>query len=166
MFVIPDARSAIRKPGASSYAFAPGFRVLSFAEPRNDDFGHASSLDASRVKHPKSREQGAWGRAGVVPRVRCLRTAACRHAPFAIVMRQAVTRRFFTPLERSPSGVRGVASLRCAPSVRARKALSLRLPSAFPPDQVRGSVDITLNRIPHARLARLAGEPPVRGMGA
>jgi hypothetical protein len=49
-FVIPDARSAIRNPGADAVAVAPGFRafaapkrlrprrrVLRFAKPRNDD---------------------------------------------------------------------------------------------------------------------------------
>jgi hypothetical protein len=37
IFVIPDARSVIRNPGANAAPAAPGFRVLSFAEPRNDD---------------------------------------------------------------------------------------------------------------------------------
>jgi hypothetical protein len=37
IFVIPDARRAIRNPGATSTSLASGFRVLRFAEPRNDD---------------------------------------------------------------------------------------------------------------------------------
>ncbi len=36
-FVIPDARSAIRNPGANSELVAPGFRVHRYAMPRNDE---------------------------------------------------------------------------------------------------------------------------------
>jgi hypothetical protein len=49
LFVIPDARSAIRNPGANTQPVAPGFRGLRFAEPRNDEL--LGSFDLFALPH-------------------------------------------------------------------------------------------------------------------
>jgi hypothetical protein len=105
--------------------------------------------DAPREIGSRARET-RW----VVPGVRCVRTAACRHAPFAIVMRRAVTGRSFTPLDRSPAAC---GALPCSGALP-RLAPYAALPWASAWRIV--SPRITLNRDPHARLARLADEPP------
>ena len=140
----------------------------------------------------RSTRRSGVGRVGtrwVVPSMRCLRIAACRHAPFAIVVHRAVTGRCFTPLDRSPVAWRllprsPVSSrglrlallsrgLRCALSPSLLKELPRRFEGApsrfaqpFPGSRARYGQHLTLNRAPRARLARLAGEPPVRGMRA
>ena len=85
---------------------APAFHPTPCPLPSRGGEGVRYRIVLRFERSTRKREQGAWRRAGLVPVMRCLRIAACRHAPFASVVRRAVTGRFFTLLDRSPAACR------------------------------------------------------------